>query len=357
MDAFDDHTLPRRGFLQAGAAGAALLCTIGGKRVALRTPEDGKRADALARAVAPPQAAKDPIDKLTFGTPQPQPGGTAREYWVQARGLRWDVAPTGRDDWHGHAVPRPHKFLALAYELMTAGFARPAGPATIPGPTLTAEVGDTIVVHFRNAAESLGQALTVHPHGVRYTPDYDGAYLGDYTRAGGFVAPGEEFTYTWECLPESVGAWPYHDHGPNHTMNSMRGLYGAIVIRPKGEKPPDVEFPLFLGALAPPVTGLPRQFQCINSRAYAGNTPTARANVGQDVAFHVFGVDGFFHDFHIHGHRWKDSGGANIDTQTVGPGESITARFTEDNPGRWLYHCHVFAHQDAGMAGWYLVSP
>ena len=36
---------------------------------------------------------------------------------------------------------------------------------------------------------------------------------------------------------------------------------------------------------------------------------------------------------------------------------TISARFIEDNPGRWLYHCHVFSHQDAGMAGWYMVSP
>jgi FtsP/CotA-like multicopper oxidase with cupredoxin domain len=41
----------------------------------------------------------------------------------------------------------------------------------------------------------------------------------------------------------------------------------------------------------------------------------------------------------------------------MGPNESITARFIEDNPGRWLYHCHVFTHQDAGMAGWYVVEP
>ena len=40
----------------------------------------------------------------------------------------------------------------------------------------------------------------MHPHGVRYNPEYDGAYLGKYTRAGGFVAPGEEFTYFWECV-------------------------------------------------------------------------------------------------------------------------------------------------------------
>ena len=81
-----------------------------------------------------------------------------------------------------------------------------------------------------------------------------------------------------------------------------------------------------------------------------------RAKVGQDVALHVFGMDNNFHDFHIHGHRWKDAAGAFVDTPSVGPNETITARFVEDNPGRWLYHCHVFSHQDAGMAGWYLVE-
>lgn len=350
--------MPRRQFLQAGA-GTALLCTIGGERFALRTPKDAERADAAARAVARPAAAKatEPADALQFGTPQPQPGGVAREYWIQARVVTWDIAPTGRDDWHGHVIPQPRRFKAVVYQEMTPGFAKPAGPAAMPGPTLAAEVGDTLVVHFRNNARALGQALTVHPHGVRYTPDYDGTYLGDHTRAGGYVAPGEEFTYTWEAVPSSVGAWPYHDHGPNHSLNSMRGLYGAIVIREKGAKAPDAEFPLFLGALQPPVTGLRRSFECINGRAGAGNTPTLRAQVGQDVAMYVFGVDGFFHDFHVHGHRWQDSGGAPIDNQTVGPGEGIVARWTEDNPGRWLYHCHVFSHQDAGMAGWYFAEP
>ena len=52
-----------------------------------------------------------------------------------------------------------------------------------------------------------------------------------------------------------------------------------------------------------------------------------------------------------------DAAGAFVDTPTVGPNETITARFVEDNPGRWLYHCHVFAHQDGGMAGWYMASP
>ena len=48
--------------------------------------------------------------------------------------------------------------------------------------------------------------------------------------------------------------------------------------------------------------------------------------------------------------------GTLVDNPGFGPNESVTARWTEDNPGRWLYHCHVFAHQDAGMAGWYIVE-
>jgi FtsP/CotA-like multicopper oxidase with cupredoxin domain len=355
--------VPRRGFLAAGAG--AFLCTIGGQRVVLARPGDAARADAAARRVARPVRAAavrapgaGPTEALTFATPRPQPGGVAREYWIEAREVRWDMVPTRRDEWHDVRVAGPTSFPAFVFQEMTAGFAAEAGRPQIPGPTLRAEVGDTLVVHFRNAlGERRGQALTMHPHGVRYTPDYDGVFLGDFTRAGGFVGPGEEFTYTWEATPDAVGVWPYHDHGPNHTLNTFRGLFGSIVVRERGAKPPDVEQVLFLHALQPPVTGLARQFQCINGRAYAGNTPILRARAGQDVAVHVIGMDNNFHDFHIHGHRWRDAAGTFVDTPSVGPNETITARFVENNPGRWLYHCHVFTHQDGGMAGWYLVDP
>ena len=343
----------RRAFL--GVSGAALFCALRGE---VGTRHHVLARDAMARSAKPP--APDPVDGLTFPIPQPQPGGAVREYWIQARAVRWDIAPTGRDDWMGMRLP-PHRkrtFWAYAYQPFSPGFANPLAPPTIPGPTLQATVGDVIVAHVRNADEHFDQAVTMHPHGVRYTPDYDGAYLGDYTRAGGFIAPGEEFKYTWECLPNSVGVWPYHDHGSNATMNTSRGLFGAIVIREKGEPAPDVEEVLFMHSFPPPVTGLRANFECVNGRSWAGNTPTIRSKVGQSVAFHVIGLDNFFHTFHIHGHRWKKDGdGPYADCQTVGPGETISAHWTEDNPGRWLYHCHVFAHQDSGMAGWYLVDP
>jgi FtsP/CotA-like multicopper oxidase with cupredoxin domain len=347
--------IDRRSFLAAGG-GLGLICTLNGERVVINSPDDVDRLDARAAAVPRPASAAEPVDAAQFPTPEPAPGGTRREYWLAARSVMWDPAPTGRDEWMKQRLPRRRSFRAFVYQEFSAGFATPLGRPRMPGPTLYAEVGDLIVVHFRNAERKLRQAVTVHPHGVRYNPEYDGAYLGDFTRAGGFVGPEEEFTYVWEATPDSVGVWPYHDHGPSHTLNTMRGLFGAIVVRERGAPAPDVEHVLFMHSLPPQVTRIPRLVHCINGRTAAGNTPTLRARVGQRVAIHVIGGDGNFHTFHIHGHRWRDAAGAFVDCPTVGPNETITADFVEDNPGRWLYHCHVFSHQDAGMAGWYLVD-
>ena len=114
---------------------------------------------------------------------------------------------------------------------------------------------------------------------------------------------------------------------------------------------------LYMHSFPPQVSGIDSVIHCVNGRTGAGNTPTIRARVGQRVAMHVIGGDNNPHTFHVHGHRWRNAAGAFVDTPSVGPNESITAAWQEDNPGRWLYHCHVFTHQDAGMAGWYLVDP
>ena len=115
--------------------------------------------------------------------------------------------------------------------------------------------------------------------------------------------------------------------------------------------------PLFFHSFPPQVTGLRANFMCINGRVGAGNTPTVRAKVGDDVAFHVVGGDPFMHTFHVHGHRWRTADGTDVDNQMLGPETTVTARWREDNPGRWLYHCHVQPHMEGGMAGWYLVDP
>jgi len=39
------------------------------------------------------------------------------------------------------------------------------------------------------------------------------------------------------------------------------------------------------------------------------------------------------------------------------PASMKTADMTADNPGTWLYHCHVADHLDAGMVTTYLIRP
>ena len=137
----------------------------------------------------------------------------------------------------------------------------------------------------------------------------------------------------------------------------FKGLFGPLIIRRAGAPRPTREFNLAFHSFAPggdrASTGTS---PASTARAYAGNTPTLEANVGESVAFNVFALDNDFHTFHIHGHRWTDPAGTVVDNQTLGPGDSITAAFVEDNPGRWFYHCHVFSHLHEGMNGWYLVN-
>jgi FtsP/CotA-like multicopper oxidase with cupredoxin domain len=229
---------------------------------------------------------------------------------------------------------------------------------------IEANVGDQVVVHYRNRVKV---PTTLHPHGIFYSNEMDGAYKGRFTDPGGFVQHNRTFTYVWEARSDSVGTWLYHDHGPMDPLPVFKGLFGPLIVRdPSAPNPPDVEFFLFMHAFQPVATHLNQQFSCINGRAYAGNTPTLRAQVGQRVAFHVVALDDDFHTFHVHGHRWADTsgfgtdgntgGGPVLDTKTLGPGESSTFEFVEDNPGRWFYHCHVFSHLHMGMNGWYIVS-
>lgn len=338
----------RRAFV-AEAAGGLLLCTLAGKEFRLDQPAD---VEKLASDLpVPPKVA---AARAGGGgeTVLAQAGGT-NEYWIQAEQVKWDIVPNGRDQMMGKQVKGKTKFQAYAYRAYGPGFSEPLGPAKVPGPLLEANVGETITVHFRNRTPT---PVTMHPHGVMYSVDMDGAYKGKYTDPGGFVEKGDEVTYVWEAIPEAKGAWIYHDHGPMDPLPLYKGLLGPIIIRDPGEPRPDRDFFVAFHSFQPAASGLNQPFYCVNGRAYAGNTPNFKAKVGDDVAFHVYALDDYFHTFHIHGHRWADSSGRIVDNVTTGPGDLVTVRFTEDNPGRWFYHCHVFSHLHQGMNGWYIVD-
>jgi FtsP/CotA-like multicopper oxidase with cupredoxin domain len=119
---------------------------------------------------------------------------------------------------------------------------------SVPGPTIEAHVGDTLVVHFRN---ELPEATTIHWHGVRVPHEMDGA-----PHAQDPVPPGGTFEYRFELSDE--GTFWYHPHA-NEPEQMERGLYGAIVVRGDDEPSVDDESVVLLddllldasGALAP----------------------------------------------------------------------------------------------------------
>ena len=62
---------------------------------------------------------------------------------------------------------------------------------------------------------------------------------------------------------------------------------------------------------------------------------------------------------HLHGHHsWVDSKEFGLsarqmlrDTYLMQPDERATLVFIADNPGQWLFHCHMLEHHAAGMGG------
>ena len=162
--------------------------------------------------------------------------------------MKWNIVPTGRDGMMDKKIKGKTKFAAYAYRAYSPGFAAPLGPATIPGPLIEAEVGDAVVVNFQNAVDA---PVTIHPHGIFYSQDMDGAYKGRHTDPGGFVQPKQTFQYVWEAREGTEGAWLYHDHGPMDPLPLFKGLFGPLIIRPAGAPPPTREFNLTFHSFPP----------------------------------------------------------------------------------------------------------
>jgi FtsP/CotA-like multicopper oxidase with cupredoxin domain len=271
-----------------------------------------------------------------------------RHYWVAAVPRSWNIAPNGRDAITGTPVDALQaKVQTVVYQRFSKRFARrlPNRSSGLAGPLIRAEVGDTVKVHFRNL--DLDAPHSMHFHAFKYAPGSDGSYLPGFSGRGANVRPGEDFTYTLRAIPSSVGVWPYHDHSKSMMESIAGGLSGVISIRPRGERLPDRENVVVLENI--------NGFQTISGRAYVGNAPTFRARVGDLVQWDVIALGEDFHTFHVHGHRWMDRG-RPVDTQTLGPAESFRIRWREEDPGTWMYHCHVESHMMAGMIGVYDVK-
>jgi FtsP/CotA-like multicopper oxidase with cupredoxin domain len=63
----------------------------------------------------------------------------------------------------------------------------------------------------------------------------------------------------------------------------------------------------------------------------------------------------------VHAPHWHGQtvlvNGMRSDTIAMGPMSMVVADMVADNPGVWMFHCHVNDHLDRGMYGLFKVIP
>ncbi|MEO6502331.1 MAG: multicopper oxidase domain-containing protein [Jatrophihabitantaceae bacterium] len=340
--------------------------------------------------------------------------GVTRRYFIRAEEVAWQYAPTRRNEITGQpfgdtenvfVATGPGRigatYLKCLYRQYTdATFTtliRRSGNDTslgVLGPVIRAQVGDVIDIRYRNGCRI---PTSMHPHGVFYDKGSEGAPYNDGTsgraaKADDAVPPGGQWKYVWK-VPRRAGPgpgdgssvmWMYHSH-TDEVGDTNAGLMGPMVItaagksRPDGS-PADIDQELFslytvmnensspyLQANVDRYAGLPQadpddeDFQesnlmhSINGYVY-GSQPMVTLRRGQHVRWYTLGMgtEVDLHTPHWHGNVVTVNG-MRTDVVSLLPASMVTADMVPDNPGVWLFHCHVNDHISAGMMSRYQV--
>lgn len=363
---------------------------------------------------------------IAFG----QSPGKTRTYYIAADEVDWDYAPGGINKMMGmkfdgysktFVEKGPHRIgtvyrKAIYREYTDGTFSRlkpqPAEWATagILGPILRAEVGDTIRIIFKNNAT---RPYSMHPHGVFYDKDSEGAPYDDGTsgadKEDDAVPPGKTHTYTWK-VPERAGpgpsdpssiVWLYHSH-TNELKDVESGLVGAMIVTRRGMadpdgKPKDVDrefvclFLLFdenvswyLDHNIQTFTTDPKGVKKLEFAPVDNEGNFSGVGSGFTVANAKFAINGYIYgtgpmmtmkkgervrwylvalgeQFSVHTPHWHGNvvlhDGKRTDVVPLMQAQMETVDMVPDNPGIWMFHCHIDDHMDAGMATLYKVEP
>jgi manganese oxidase len=358
------------------------------------------------RATAPPDA----------GGPDAASASAAlrtRTYYVAADLVDWDFAPSGINQISGLPFGEEEEIFVTPDEdrigsVYTKALYREYTDASFTtrksvepewehlgalGPALRAQVGDTIKVVFKN---NTPQPFTMHAHGVFYLKDSEGAPYDDGTSGAAkdddAVPQGAVHTYVWP-VPARAGparrdassiVWMYHSH-INEPRDVDTGLMGPIIITAKGKaredgRPKDVDrefvnlfmifnennswfLPQNIARTGVDSSVDPDEFEesnlkhGINGYVY-GNLPLMTMHMGERVRWYILGMG---NEMDLHTPHWHGQSltfmGMRTDLIELLPGSMRVLDMRPDNPGIWLYHCHVNDHITAGMLARFQVLP
>ncbi len=257
----------------------------------------------------------------------------------------------------------------------------PNGPAKIPGPTFVVNEGDTVnltLVNDKDPTKTLvnadGDGHTIHLHGL----DLPSAMDGDPMTAPGQhpVMQGTRFKYTF--VAKKPGTYWYHCH-ESAAEHVQMGMYGAIVILPKGmpnraypDTPTfDKQYTFVLsdmssdmhqqdynalhvpGSVDPNWTQYRPNYFFINGKVWPDimNDPNTfiQATVGQRILIRLVNVGYVVHAIHTHGFHFQVIGtdGRKLaspyekDTLLVAPAERYDVLLDLDQTGRYMLHDHI----------------
>jgi nitrite reductase (NO-forming) len=235
---------------------------------------------------------------------------------------------------------------------------------TVPGPFVRVREGDTVRVTIHNDKTSL------HAHNV----DFHAVTGPGGGGAATIVAPGESKTLTFKAM--NAGLFIYHCAFGNPGLHMTHGMYGLILVEPKGGLPPvDKEFYVVQGEFYSE-GGLGRKgLQLFDTQAYLDGRPQyvvfngrtgalmdhMTANVGETVRLYVGnGGVNLTSNFHVIGeifdrvYREGDlvtPPAEGLQTTLVPAGGAVMVEFKVDFPGKFILVDHALARVDRGAWG------
>ena len=123
------------------------------------------------------------------------------------------------------------------------------------------------------------------------------------------------------------------------------------------------------GAIAPLDKPGHPSFWAINKTPWPGiangklPAPLARLKLGQSYIFVLENTNQYHHPIHLHGvvftvlsSNKKQIIPYQADTVMLGKYETVRIAFVADNPGRWMFHCHLIEHMKTGLMGYFEIS-
>lgn len=258
--------------------------------------------------------------------------------------LPWKMV-NGAKQFHLVSMPVEREFLP-GYRMNLFGF-----NGSMPGPTIEVNQGDRVRIVVTN---ELPEDTFVHWHGFELPIQYDGAA----TLTQNPIQPGKSMVY--EFYVHEEGTFFYHSHVP---MQEAFGQVGWFIVHPQKvfDPPVDRDFGLIFQNFHIPPThtvsdswAMDWNWHTINGRSGPYTTPLVCKH-GERVRVRLMNFAPMqHHPIHLHGHTYWETGheGARTpksawvprNTSLVGVAQATTFEFIANNPGDWIFHCHMVHH-------------